>query len=309
MRTPFARRKKAVPVPRKKRSQPSRTNAVAINTNRRMIKQLKMSQYGSVQTNFQVSRATVTPFNERPILLDLSDFSKADPTAVGGPVTGALWYQYNAGGTLQQVNQWTSAPLGLNPYWLGVNKDIPDTGKMFQLYQKTVFKVEGSPNLNDTRIRFDVFRAKTRAFTPNSTLTSTLILPNALNHFGGLSNNTNRISSQYFSKVMTKWIYLSSQRPTGGAGATQGVTGNSRYVTIYTKLNRVRTQNVGLPLNPNAQNPEFQEGNWGPLNSALGSPLWCMISAQDPDATADNVLVSASRTVVWRDPQGMAAVF
>lgn len=310
-RTRGARKKAMVPVPKKAKTTRSytRTTALAVNRNAKLINELKMSQYGCVQKNFQVSRATVTPFNGRPILFDLTDFSKADPTAVGGPVTGALWYQYSAGGTLQTINQWTSAPLGLNPYFLGVNKDIPDSGKMYQMWQKTVLKIEGSPNIDDTRVRIDVFRAKARAFTPNSNLTTTLILPNALNHFGGLADNTNRISSTYYSKVMTKWVYLNSGRPTGGMGATQGTTGNSRYVTIYTKLNRVRTQNIGIPYNPNVQNPEFQEGSWGPLNSGISAPLWACVSCQNPDSTGDNVLVSASRTVVWRDPQGQANVF
>jgi len=274
-----------------------------------MLHKLKMSQYGSVQKNFQLSRATVQPYNSRPIIFDLTDFSKADPTAVGGAVAGARWYQYSAAGTLQAINQWQSSSLGLNPYWLGVNKDIPDTGKMFQLWQKTTFKIEGSPRLKDTRIRFDVFRAKSKAFTPNVATTASLILPGALNHFGGLADNTNQISSVYFTKIMTKWVYLNSLRPTGGAGASQGTTGNSRYLTIYTKLNRVRTQNIGIAYNPNTQNPEFEEGNWGPLNSSLGAPLWCLISSQDQNGDADNVLVSAKRTVVWRDSQGMAAMF
>jgi len=60
-------------------------------------------------------------------LLDLSDFSKGDATT-SPPTVGGLWYQKDTAGVLQQVNMWTSQPLGLNPYWLNVNKDIPNSG-------------------------------------------------------------------------------------------------------------------------------------------------------------------------------------
>ena len=78
---------------------------------------------------------------------------------------------------------WTSSPLGQNPYWLNVNKDIPNGAKIFEMWQKITFKFEGNLRLTDTRIRIDVFRAKTKAFTPNAGITPSLILPGALNHF------------------------------------------------------------------------------------------------------------------------------
>jgi len=204
------RRKKAVPVPsRPKRSvrKTGRTNALAINTNRRMIQQLKMSQYGCVQKNFQSSRGNCNPVNGRPVLLDLGDFSKGDPTT-SPPTIGGLWYQKDTSGNLQTVNMWTEPPafFGQNPYWQHVNKDIPNSGKIFACWQKITFKFEGNLRLTDTRIRIDVFRAKTRAFTPNAGITPSLILPGSLGAFGGLAECQNKISQQYFDHKMTRWV-------------------------------------------------------------------------------------------------------
>jgi len=314
-RRPYRRTstKKAVPVPTVKRTvrKSTRTNALAINRNARMLHQLKMSQYGSVQKNFQISRGYVSPVNGRPILLDLSDFSKGDPSLPAPAPQGALWYQKDLLGNLQSVNMWTSSPLGQNPYWLNVNADIPDSGKIFQLWQKITFKFEGNLRLTDTRIRIDVFRAKPRAFTPNANITPSLILPGALNHFGGLAECTNKISSVYFDHKLTRWIYMNSSRPAANEGTVQGTTGNSRFLSIYTKMNRVRTQSATRPFSdPASQKPEYTEGNWGPLASALGAPLWCCISASDPlSGDVQDVQCSATREVCWRDPTGMANVF
>jgi len=123
------RKKNVVPVPRKKKTTRStvRRTALAVNRNAKLIKELKMSQYGCVQKNFQISRGNVNPVNGRPVLLDLSDFSKGDVTT-SPPTIGGLWYQKDNAGVLQQVNMWTSQPLGQNPYWLNVNKDIPNSG-------------------------------------------------------------------------------------------------------------------------------------------------------------------------------------
>jgi len=304
--------KKAVPIPKVKRTvrKSTRTNALAINRNARMLHKLKMSQYGSVQKNFQQSRQNVSPVNGRPILLDLSDFSKGDVTT-SPPTYGGYWYQKDTAGVLQQVNMWTSQPLGLNPFWLNVNKDIPNSGKIFECWQKITFKFEGNLRLTDTRIRIDVFRAKAKAFTPNAGVTPSLILPGSLNHFGGLAECTNKISSVYFDKILTRWVYLNSSRPDANVGTVQGTTGNSRFVSIYTKLNRVRTQNETRPTSAaSTQVPEYTEGNWGPLNSSLQAPLWCLISASDPlQGDVQDVVCSATRTVCWRDPTGMANMF
>jgi len=296
-----------------------------------MIRQLKMSQYGSVQKNFQITRGNCNPVNGRPILLDLSDFSKGD-TTTSPPTLGGQWYQKDLSGNLQSVNMWTSSPLGANPFWLDVNKDIPNGGKIFACWQKITFKFEGNLRLTDTRIRIDVFRAKTRAFTPNAGITASLILPGALNHFGGLAECQNKISSQYFDHKISKWVYMNSSRPDANIGTVQGTTGNSRFVSIYIKMDHLRTQSLTAPVGT-AQSgvPEFQEGNWGPLNSSLGAPYWCLISASDPlQGDVQDVVCSATRTVstalplpscaertspcsfsqvCWRDPTGQAAVF
>jgi len=313
-RTSYSRKKTMVPVPKKKKTTRSyaRSNALAVNRNTKLLQELKMSQYGSVQKNFQASRGTCNPVNGRPVLLDLSDFSKGDPTT-SPPTMGGYWYQKDVSGTLQQVNMWTEPPafFGQNPFWQNVNKDIPNSGKIFECWQKITFKFEGNLRLTDTRIRIDLFRAKAKAFTPNAGVTPTLILPGSLGAFGGLAECQNKISSTYFSKVMTRWVYMNSSRPDANVGTVQGTTGNSRFVSIYTKLNRVRTQSLTTPIGT-AQSgaPEPQEGAWGPLQSSIQAPLWCLISASDPlQGDVQDVICSATRTVCWRDPQGMANIF
>jgi len=53
-------------------------NVLAINRNARMLHQLKMSQYGSVQKNFQIFCGYVFFVNGCLIFLDLFDFFKGD---------------------------------------------------------------------------------------------------------------------------------------------------------------------------------------------------------------------------------------
>jgi len=104
---------------------------------------------------------------------------------------------------------------------------------------------------------------------------------------------------------------MNSSRPDANVGTVQGTTGNSRFVSIYIKMDHVRTQSLTAPVGT-AQSgvPEVQEGNWGPLNSSLGAPYWCLISASDPlQGDVQDVVCSATRTVCWRDPTGQAAVF
>ena len=125
---PRTYRKKAVAVPKPKKTMRkyTRSNAMAINKLSRQVRSLQQAKYGSVQRNFQLSNL-MTPFAARPIITDIMDFTCRRPATAG-----ANFAQYDAQPTpvLQTVGNWTPST---NLYHADQNLDIPDTGKYLAL--------------------------------------------------------------------------------------------------------------------------------------------------------------------------------
>ena len=307
-------RKKAVAVPKTKRTvrKYTRSNAMAINRLHRQVKSLQMQKFGSIQRNFQVSNL-MTPFATQPIITDIMDFSCRRPTT-----SGANFAQYNAASppVLTTVGNWTPSA---NLFHADQNLDIPDTGKYLALSCHVTMRFQATPSVTDTRIRVDLFSVKSKAITSVPTGQPIFALPAALLQLVNLANpELNKLGGNPFLKVYaTKWLYLSSsQNRTAGTGAGQNpgpaVTGNSGYLsfTIAPKGGKLRNQLVTAPATPQ-DDTALLDGNWGPFQVPQDEKLWLLISSSDAQAggvPANVVSVQCSRTVRWRDHIGKSSL-
>lgn len=286
-----------------------RKNAYKIADCKRDIAFLKMARYGSVQINFQKTDRTLIPTKTRPVLFDMMDFTCRRAAAPPAPASsGCLCYQYNALGTgVIAASTWhINSSLAANPYWLGQNRDIPDTGKYLPLSAYYTFRVEGNAALDNTRVRLQVFSVKPRTYVPNSAASQNLVLPTAMNNLESMANPVeNRLSRVHFKCYADKWLFINSTKTNDD---TKGTTANILYKTIHInpKKKRLRTQAVTNPETSMDPDAEFPDGNFGPLNCPITDPLWCLISTDDESALLDSVEVTISRRVVFRDPIGMA---
>jgi len=307
-------RKKAVAVPKPKRTvrKYTRSNAMAINRLARKVSWLTEARYGSVQRNFQVSNL-MTPFASQPILTDIMDFTCRRATS-----TGANFAQYNASGTaVQTVGNWTPSQ---NIFHSGQNSDIVDTGKYLALSCHVTMRFQATPSAIDTRIRVDLFSVKSKAIQQVLSGQPLFSFPTALSQLKDLANpERNKLGGNPYLRVYaTKWLYLSSSRngPATPGGGQQNpgpaVTGNSGYLSfnICPKKGKLRNQEETVPATPQDISTII-DGDFGPFNVPQDEPLFLLISSSDPSATgtpANIVSVQCSRTVRWRDPIGKASL-
>jgi len=312
-RGPSRHRKKAVAVPKVKRTQRkyTRSNAMAINKLARKVSWLTEARYGSVQRNFQVS-PLMTPYSNRPILTDIMDFTCRRATSAG-----ALFAQYNAALTgVSTVGNWT--PSTNNHFMSGQNSDIVDTGKYLALSCKVTMRFQATPSAIDTRIRVDLFSVKAHAIQQVLSGQPLFSFPTALLQLQDLANpEKNKLGGNPYLKVWaTKWLYLSSSRNgpatpgTGQQNPGPAVTGNSGYLSfnVCPKGGKLRNQEVTVPSTP-ADISTIVDGDFGQFNIPQSEALFLLISSSDPSATgtpANIVSVQCSRCIRWRDPIGRA---
>lgn len=338
-------KKKFVSVPKKKKVAKSyvRSNSMAINTLARKVKSLQMSQYGPIQTNFQVPNATfahLTPTAALPILTDLCDFTCS--RVPGEQQNGCKFFQYNAGGNLTQGSMYSFAGLTDNPYWRNYNQNQPgEIGVYLPISATYTISIEGNPSLDDTRVRFDVFTQRTKPLLQSAgTLPANqgLVLPRALNHMANMATpEVNRINRQYFKPYFTRVFYINSSK----TATTKGTTGNTARFRFTIRPKKPRKQLIVTGPSPtvddiltaqqeieDALNDHLDESehssthddieltappakvglDFGPFNTVLGSQLWMLISTDDITATGtDAVNVKVSRHVKWRDFVGSTA--
>ena len=314
MRHSSSYRKKAVSVPKVKRTTKryTRSNSLAINRLSRKVNWLSQARYGSVQRNFQLSNQMI-PLAGQPIITDIMDFSCARTHS-----DGARFGQFSSTTppVLQNVGQWTPST---NLFHVDQNVDIPDTGKYLALHCHVTMKFTGVPSAIDTRIRVDLVSVKK---VPQTQLGHPIFaLPQALSQLTNLASpELNKLGGNPYLKVWaTKWLYLSSSlnRGAGAAGAQNpgpAVTGNSGYLTfdIRPKGGRLRTQQITNPVTSLSTVAPTADGNWGPYNIGdQKAPLFLIISSSDPSVVgpAPNVVnVQMSRTVSFRDPIGKSSL-
>lgn len=288
----------------------------SINALSRSVYKLQMSQFGSVQINYQRLGALLTPTDKQPLCLDLSDFSCERVSATGVAIHGGNVYQAAASGSVVNsgIAHWqiTGANQVNNIYFNRINQDAPDTGKFLCMKMTYFFSVSGDANLDDTRIRFDVISQ--RPGTNNTHITplpvnAPLNLPFTLGYMrqlvGGIDN---RISSQHFKKYVTKTVYINS-KPSINPGDLQGTSANTQQFSLTFTPNKLCVQNYTNPIfTPgNQSTADISLGQWGPNNVPTTQPLWLIISTDDKVATVgDAVNVKIARKIVWRDHLGSA---
>lgn len=338
------RSKRKVPVPKKKKISIDyvRSNAKAINSLSNQIKTLQMKSYGAYQTNLQVQDPdSLIPTTQRPILFDLCDFtSKRLP---GDVDVGAKYYQYNADlSALTQGSLWKISPLSANVFWKNYNVNRPgEKGIYMPLRADYCVTIRAAPTLLNTRIRFDVFQQKARPIVTPQLGIDDLRLPGALIALQNLTSpEINRLNPAYFRKYWTKVFYINNAPATAATGtATTGGTVRFRF-SIKPKQPRKQLElapnpvpgivdlstveeainahidesdhssaegSVDLTTDPPenlAPGPITGALDYSPFNTAVDSPLYMIISTDDASAAGDQVHISMSRKVSWRDWEG-----
>jgi len=295
---------------KKPRKRVDRTQNAAIMKLSKQVKSLQVAKHGKVQKNFQTTVSPVFPQADKPIMLDLTDFTCFN-AALGS--TGARLYTLDNAQLPVVVTNWETAQQIGNPFWENKNYDIVDTGSYLPMYAKIVLKFTGRPHLVDCRIRVDLVSLKADAFRANSPGTPTLVPPASLPYLQNLATPTiNRISRDHFRVYATKFCYINSKVgvPDGPAPNVKGTTGNTQFITMTVRPKKPRWQAKTYPVagtleptNPLIE-PDF--GAFGPTNVPIDQPLWLLISTNNVDGTADEtaVVCTCSRTCVWRDTIG-----
>jgi len=294
--------RRAVKVPKKKKTARSytRSNALAVNRLSRKIESVRMAAYGSIQRNFVKFADIMTVSETRPILWDIMDFSKEESASnIGG-----LVYQQDAAGAVAGATHWQVPPtLATNPFHDGYNNDSVGSGKYLAISATTVIKLEGRPNLSNARVRVQVFGVKATQLVPNTSTAplDNMILPSAMSNFHHMATPTfgNYLPSNRFKTYVDKWCYLNSSKTNADI---KGTSANTKYIrfTIKPQGGKLCIQQFTLPNIQGNQNVD----DFGPTNIPLGQPLWCLISCDDSSADADRCTVDCSTVRTWRDPTG-----
>lgn len=287
-----------------------RKNAVSVYKLAKQVNQLKMSQYGSVQRNMQnLVVSSLVPTASAPLLFDTTDFS-CFRNASGNQ--GCQVYQVTPANTVLPASGFNIQDWAGNAYWSRQNADICDTGKYLPLYVKYTIRITGNRSLDNTRIRFDLFSARAKAVVPTAGASANnVVLPGALVHLKNMANPTlNRLNPTYFKCYTSKTIFINSQNsPQSNTSAGGNNTANIRYYTFIVKPRRPKYQALSNPDNPQDPTPEVSDGNFGPLNVPIDSPLWMLISTDDATSLDDRVEIQINRECKWRDSQGSANLY
>jgi len=293
--------------PAKTKTKAIRSNAISVFKLAKQVKALQMSQYGAKQSNIQnLVVDYLTPTASAPLLFDTTDFT-CYRSALNNQ--GCQVYQEDAVGTVPGASGFNIQDWFGNPFWERQNQDVIDTGKYLPLYVKYTIRIEGQRSLDNTRVRFDLFSAKSKAIVPSQggAPSGNVVMPSALVHMHDMANPTkNKLNPFYFTKYGSKTYFINSTKTDPN---TKGTTGNIFYHTFVVRPKKPRMQAMTNPFNPELGNPEVPDGNYGPLNVSVDQPLWCMISTDDESAIGDRVQINISRHCVWRDGQGAAPLY
>ena len=167
--------RRKVPLPKKKRTQYTRTNALAVRKCMRDIAYLKRASYGSVQKNLQVLTRPLQPVGVQPVFCVINDVQADNPSS-GAP--GCPWYQLNTGGASTVVSNFAR---NNSTFWDSQNADIVDTGKYYLSALKLTFRAECIPENNvqisNRRVRIDIFKQRSSALKTPSTISDIQQLP------------------------------------------------------------------------------------------------------------------------------------
>jgi len=294
-----------------------------INSLTKKVYQLELSKYGKVQQNFHKLERALVPTNVQPLCLDLTDFTCVRNIIFGGSV----WqHGLNPPINVSTASHWIKAQSA-NYYWNNNNDDQPDGGAYLAKMATYFVEVKGDVALSNTRVRFDVISQKPNAAFPNSQNTVDQFLPDTLSDMKHLAEfgTCNRINPTYFKKYFSKTIYLNSSKLDRNR---KGTTSNNIRFSFTIRPNKVVTQNETNPqvgggivaddTDPTLhdQQTEIDRGNFGPNNAQVTTPLWCIISTDDPKdpdplppgQQPHRVEVRIHRRIVWADALGSSAL-
>lgn len=293
--------------------------SAAINKLSKQVYSLQMKSFGSIQQNLHSLARPLIPTSTTPLCLDLTDF-----TCERGNVPAGTFQQgarvFQAGPLppyYSTASNWERNAVTIdNLYWKNQNADQPDTGKYLAMNATYFVEVKGRPNLDNTRIRFDVISQRPEAILQPSPSSVPLVLPDSLKYCTHLAQpHINRINPVYFKKYFSKTVFINSSK---NDAQTKGTTANiqrfSFRITPKKIVEQVQTNpelGYGAVVDENTGTVGLQQeeplGNFGPRNVSPTQPLWLVISSDDDIASVgDQVEVLMSRRVVWRDHVGAA---
>lgn len=297
---PRVRVSKAIPLARKS----------SVDTNRRMLERLKMSQYGSIQKCCVVATEILIPTSRKPLLMDLSDFTRETLAPEYDAANGGWIYTLDNAGALEQFAKWEVPPLAQvssNPF-MAFNNDIVDGGKYLALSNYMTFRVEGRPNVSNVRVRFQVFTQKMNAVYNTDSTATDFALPDALIHMKNLATFTSGVflPKKFFNVKYDKTIFLNSSSVADEG--QHGTTPNVKYVNIpWTPPGgKLVRQKFTAPINNvnSATLPEPDRGYFGPDVRNPGELEWLLISTDDSSLTTASIQITAKSLRCWRDAQG-----
>lgn len=288
-----------------------RTNATSVYTLAKQVNALKMSQHGSMQRNMQnLVVNQLIPTATAPLLFDCTDFT-CFRGASGNQ--GCQVYQVTPTNTVLPASGFNIQEWDANPYWARQNADICDTGKYMPIWCKYTIRIEGQRALDNTRIRIDLFTARSKALIPSGNVgpNTNIVLPTALIHLKNMADPTlNRLNPTFFKKYKSKTILINSSNQDPNTGVGGNTSSNIRYHTFTVCPKKMKYQGVSNPDNPQDPTAEVTDGNYGPLNVPVDSPFWCLISTDDGSALdGDRVSIKINRECKWRDSQGSAYLY
>ena len=277
------------------------------------VYQLQMSKFGNTQQNYHSVAEQLKPTGTGPICFDMNDY-----TCERGQVLGGNIYQHIPGVIdVSSVSHWIRNTQGQNYYWQNQNEDQPDGGSYLAMDATYFFSLRGNRSLSDTRVRVDVIAQKSETAFPAGVGINqeSLSLPDTLGEFKHLCDPfQNRINPTYFTKVLTKIVYINSSKTDPHV---KGTTGNRMRFSVTVRPNRVMIQNetnpqvgggiVAFDSGGTGEQQEYDRGNFGPLNVPVTQPLWCILSTDDP-AGGNEVICEISRRIRWKDALGSAGI-
>lgn len=281
-----------------------RKNALAVNKLSKQVKSLQYSQYGCMQSGFQRMTNHVVPIARSPVLFDMLDFSvnHLDNSTPPVNIASGPFYQIN-GGQLQAVAHWQLGQIS-SAFWQGENTDTVDTGSYLACWMDYTFHILGNSDLDNTRVRIDIFQQRSRVLYDRPPGVAALTLPSALGQLDNIAlPHLNQLNPRYFKKIKTIVKYFNS-RTDAGQRVTQ-FTPNDYYVKYRAAPMKLRQQVITNPAVGALDQADLPDGQFGHFQTPVNQQLWCLISTDDLSAlTGDQVNVTISRKLRWRDRIG-----
>ena len=310
-RAPIRRKPRGPAIKTKKTVRIAVAKKSRVDRNARAISRLRMSLHGPLQKNMVVTSSLMNPSSLKPLLFDLTDFTRSDPITNLPQHGGYVWSLNNAGAAIN-VSGWQIPPLaGSNVFTRGFQQDKVNGGQYMALSNYVTIELEptNTSGISNCYVRVQVFRVK-----PNRTYNYTnpgedVEFPKALSQCKHLAEFASGcyLPQKFFHVYTDKTVVFNSR--SANNNLTPSGTLNKKYVRVklpHRKLIKQRVTGPETQSLPNVQNqlPEPAEGYFGPTERNQGDMIWCLISCSDRDDNLPNVSCKMRSLRCWRDPTG-----